>query len=204
MIDDALSWWARLGLAFQFFFRALFNPRIARGGQRLLSAPPEPPQTASPTAPPAPAAAPAEPEGATRDPECGTSSEQSRADWQPALQLLALLQREGRLIDFLRQDIASFDDAAIGAAARVVHEGCRKGLDTHVTIVPVRAESEGSEVELGVPFDTVGCKLIGEVGGALPARGVLRHRGWRVEKLELPQSVGRDDALILAQAEIEL
>src|SRR5689334_21310438 len=37
--------------------------------------------------------------------------------------LLSMLQREGRLIDFLQEDVASHPDADVGAAARVVHGG---------------------------------------------------------------------------------
>ena len=75
------------------------------------------------------------------------------ADAAPALQLLALFQREGRLVDFLQQDIASFPDADVGAAARVVHEGCRKALRAHAEIAPVRAEEEGARVTLEAGFD---------------------------------------------------
>src|SRR5262249_23557231 len=45
-----------------------------------------------------------------------------------ALTLLAAFQREGRLVDFLQQEIAGFSDEEIGAAARVVHGGCRKAF----------------------------------------------------------------------------
>jgi hypothetical protein len=126
------------------------------------------------------------------------------ADRAGALQLLSLLQREGRLVDFLQQDIAPFTDADVGAAARVVHEGCRRALRAHADIAPVRTEEEGARVSLEAGFDADMVKLVGEVRGEPPYAGVLRHRGWRATKLELPQRVGSHDAHVLAPAEVEL
>lgn len=118
------------------------------------------------------------------------------------LQLLALLQREGRFVDFVEQDIASFPDADIGAAARVVHEGCRRALHAHARVVSVRSEAEGSRIELAQASPEV--KLVGNVAGSAPYRGVLRHRGWRIEGFELPKVVGAHDASVVAAAELEL
>jgi hypothetical protein len=117
---------------------------------------------------------------------------------------LSLLQREGRLVDFLQQDIASFPDADVGVAARVVHEGCRRALDSHATLEPVRSEHEGSRVTLAPGFAADATKLVGDVKGNPPYAGVLRHRGWRVAKLELPKPVGGHDPRIVAPAEVEL
>ncbi len=122
----------------------------------------------------------------------------------PALQLLSLLQREGRFVDFVQQDIVSFPDADVGAAARVVHDGCRKALAAHATIEPVRTEDEGARVVLPEGFDADAIKLTGGVTGQPPYSGVLRHRGWRATRIELPQVVGGYDARILAAAEVEL
>lgn len=120
-----------------------------------------------------------------------------------ALQLLALLQREGRLVDFLEEDVASFSDADIGAAARVVHSGCRKALREHVKLEPVRAEEEGAKVTLpeASPNEV---KLTGNVTGKGPHTGVLRHRGWRAVSVQLPTAVDGHDARVVAQAEVEL
>lgn len=120
-----------------------------------------------------------------------------------ALQLLALFQREGRLIDFLQQDVTAFPDADIGAAARVVHDGCRKALAAHFEIKPVRDEREGGPVTLEV-LEPNAVKLVGNVSGAAPFRGTLRHRGWRVESLRLPKLVDGYDPHVLAPAEVEL
>ncbi len=121
-----------------------------------------------------------------------------------ALQLLALLQREGRLVDFLEQDVASFPDADVGAAARVVHEGCRKALRAHAKIAPVRSEEEGTRVTLQAGFEPSEVKLSGNVAGSAPYTGVLRHRGWRATEFTLPTPVKGHDARVLAPAEIEL
>jgi len=119
-----------------------------------------------------------------------------------ALQLLALLQREGRFVDFIEQDITTFGDADIGAAARLVHEGCRRALHAHGRIVSVRSEAEGAPLTLERASTDV--KLVGNVAGSAPYRGVLRHRGWRVEELALPRSIGTHDPKLVAPAELEL
>ncbi len=121
-----------------------------------------------------------------------------------ALQLLALFQREGRLVDFLEEDVASFADADIGAAARVVHQGCRKALREHAKLEPVRSEEEGAKVTLEEGFDASQVKLTGNVEGKGPYSGTLRHRGWRVKELKLPTAAPGHDARIVAQAEVEL
>jgi len=120
-----------------------------------------------------------------------------------ALQLLSLLQREGRLIDFLQQDVSAFSDADIGAAARVVHDGCRKALSTHVDIQPMRNEREGGSVTLEAA-EASAVKLVGNVSGSAPFRGTLRHRGWRAETVRLPEPVQGHDPRVLAPAEVEL
>lgn len=121
-----------------------------------------------------------------------------------ALQLLALFQREGRLVDFLEQDITGFPDADVGAAARVVHDGCAKALRAHARVVPVRPEDEGAPVALEAGFSPAEVKLSGNVGGSPPYRGVVRHRGWRAEEIHLPTPMDGHDASILAPAEVEL
>ena len=56
---------------------------------------------------------------------------------------LATLQARGRLVDFLMDDINAHDDAQVGAAARVVHAGCKAVLEEHFRRRPGREESEG-------------------------------------------------------------
>ncbi len=187
MAEETLPLATRLWFAWLCFFRVLFDGAFAR---RAWSAR-EPAQL-----PPGPGPVAALP-GATPEPA-------KPAPPVPALQLLSLFQREGRLVDFLQQDIASFPDAEVGAAARVVHGGCRKALHDHVTIEPVRAEGEGAKVVLQAGFAPDEVKLTGGVGGQPPYAGVLRHRGWRATRLDLPEIVGEHDARVLAPAEVEL
>ncbi len=121
-----------------------------------------------------------------------------------ALSLLALLQREGRFVDFVQQDMASFGDDEIGAAARVVQAGCRKALGEHAQIDPVRQETEGTRVEVPLGYDPSGVKLVGNVKGAPPFEGALLHRGWRAGRITLPEPVSGHDVHVLAPAEVEL
>ena len=121
-----------------------------------------------------------------------------------ALQLLALLQREARLIDFAGEDLAGYGDAQIGAAARLVHDGCAKVLREHFSIVPVRDEAEGSRIVLQPGFDAAAVRPTGNVVGQPPFTGTLGHRGWRVTEVRLPQLAEHHDARVLAPAEVEL
>ena len=121
-----------------------------------------------------------------------------------ALQLLGLLQREARFVDFIQEDVAPYSDAEIGAAARVVHGGCRKLLAEHFTLAPVRAEAECSRVTLAAGFDAAAVRLTGNVVGQAPFTGTLSHRGWQVTQVRLPQLTDARAAAIIAQAEVEL
>ena len=121
-----------------------------------------------------------------------------------ALQLLGLLQREARFVDFVQEDVAGYSDAEIGAAARVVHGGCRKALREHVTLEPVRPEAEGSRVTLPPGFDATAVRVSGNVVGQPPFTGTLAHRGWRAADVRLPQLTDEKAAAIIAQAEVEL
>ena len=122
-----------------------------------------------------------------------------------AVQMLAILQRQGRLIDFLQEDLSLYDDAQIGAAVRTIHEGCRQALAEHVKVEPIYNEAEGSTVTVQPGFDTRAIRLTGEVAGEPPFRGELRHRGWRVARIDLPrQAQSQDKELIVAAAEVEV
>lgn len=123
----------------------------------------------------------------------------------PAVQMLAILQRQGRLIDFLQEDLGLYDDAQIGAAVRSIHEGCKQALTEHVKLEPIYQEPEGSSVVLQPGFDPNAVRLTGNVVGNPPFRGELRHRGWRVAKITLPQRVdGQAQEQIVAPAEVEV
>jgi hypothetical protein len=119
---------------------------------------------------------------------------------------LALLQEKGRLVDFLMDDIAAYDNAQVGAAARVVHQGCRAALQEHLKIRPVRDEAEGAKVTVAAGYPADEYRLVGKLGGEPPFTGTLVHRGWRTESVKLPRIVrtGGDRLPTLAPAEVEL
>ncbi len=121
-----------------------------------------------------------------------------------ALLLLGLFQKEGRLVDFLQEDVSQYADEDVGAAARVVHTGCRTVLTEFLTIVPVRDEAEGSYVTLEPGFDAAAIRPTGNVVGEPPFTGNLVHRGWRATQVRLPQVASGRDLRILAAAEVEL
>lgn len=121
-----------------------------------------------------------------------------------ALQLLAILQREGRLIDFLQEDLSLYEDDQIGAAVRSVHAGCKQGLDAHIKLEPVVSDDEGSTITVPVGFDAHAIRLTGHVAGEPPFQGVVRHRGWRAAKVDLPQITNQANAQVVAAAEVEV
>jgi hypothetical protein len=125
-------------------------------------------------------------------------------DLRPALQVLGALQRDGRLVDFIQQDIATFEDAEVGAAARVVHDGCRRALRAMLQLTPIMNEAEGQGVAVQGGYDPHAIRLIGNVSGAPPFRGKLQHQGWRARDLTLPEVIGDHDCSVIAPAEIEL
>ena len=192
---SSLPFLTRLWFAYVVFFRVLFNGEYAA---ELHS----PKALAGPA--PEKAKALPEPEPEKKAPAKAEPPPVAIPSTDAALQLLALLQREGRFVDFLEEDVASFADADIGAAARVVHAGCRKAIREHVTLEPVRTEEEGTRVTLPDPLDAASVKLTGNVTGKGPFTGTLRHRGWRAAEITMPTAVAGHDAHILAQAEVEL
>jgi len=121
-----------------------------------------------------------------------------------ALQLLGLLQKEARFIDFIKEDISAYNDADIGVAARVVHEGCNKAVNEYFTLDTVRTDSEGSKVTLAKGFDASEVRLTGNIVGQAPFTGTLIHKGWKVTNIRLPKLTEGHNASIVAAAEVEL
>jgi hypothetical protein len=121
-----------------------------------------------------------------------------------ALALLALLQREGRFVDFVCDSVDGASDADIGAAAREVHRGCRKVLDQNLTFEPVMPGAEEAKVDVPKGFDPSEIRLIGEAKGEPPYKGTLRHHGWRVVDARLPSLAEGVDRTVIAPAEVEL
>ncbi|MUL10578.1 DUF2760 domain-containing protein [Aliivibrio fischeri] len=132
------------------------------------------------------------------EPKVKTSTPES------ALQLLALLQKEARFIDFMQEDLKGFADAEVGAAARVIHEGGQKVLSDYFTLTPVRTEEEESRLSIPAGFNPSEIRLTGNVIGEAPFNGTLIHRGWKVAEVKLPKLAEGYDATIVAPAEVEL
>ncbi len=106
---------------------------------------------------------------------------------------VGLLQEKGRLIDFLMDDVTGYSDAQVGAAARVVHQGCQAVMREHLTIEPIAQESEGATVTLPAGYATGDFRLSGNVTGEPPYEGTLVHQGWKVSQVRLPRLVGLDE-----------
>jgi hypothetical protein len=170
-----LSIWRRIVIAFGAFFRIIANAPFAESVERLSR--------------PAAAAAP-------------VLLRESNSD--AALQLLTLLQRDARLVDFAQESIEGYSDADIGAAVRPIHQGFRKVLRDYFTIEPIRSEIEGTRITLNEGFDASTIRLCGRVVGAPPFVGPLCHRGWRATNVRLPKLSAGHDVTVLAQAEVEL
>lgn len=187
------AFFERIALAFNCFFVVLFAGRLpSRIPARYLRGREE------------------EPAEARRSPsdrveQAATASTAGPAETLPdrAVQLLALFQRDGRLVDFLREDLGGYPDDQVGAAVREVHASCRQVLDRYVALQPVIAGTEGEPTTVERGFDPACVKLVGAVTGQPPFRGILRHRGWRAEHVDLPPlpASGRQ---IVAPAEVEL
>jgi hypothetical protein len=180
--SESPSFLARVGLA----FRLLGNAELAGKAARALVSE----EPAKPAAAPVPKSV-----EKTLPPERVHAS---------GLALLGLLQREGRLVDFLQEEVAPFSDAEIGAAARVVHGGCRKVLGQYLTLAPAMPGSDGSAVTLQPGYDSQRVRLAGNVTGQPPHRGVLRHHGWVATEVRLPVVSEAIDPSVIAPAEVEL
>jgi len=184
----------RFFLAFVAFFRVWFDRAFAedvwavKQGRALPA--PEAPQASLPE--PTPPQAKPEPEPA-------------RASDASALQLLSLLQRDGRLVDFLQEDLAGASDADLAAVVRsTVYEGCRKTLAAHLELQPVLDSPEGAQVTVPAGFDPSAIRLTGNVVGDPPFKGTLKHRGWTARAVTLPAPAAGSDPHVVAPAEVEL
>ena len=204
------SFLSRIAIAIGSFFAILGNARLAsditrlRGGEALAGdVPPVPPVPPKEVRIEVPVEKIVEVRVEVPVEKIVETVVEKRVD-ASALQLLGLLQREARFVDFVQEDVVGYTDAEVGAAARVVHEGCRKVLGAHFSIAPVRYEPEGSRVTLAAGFDATEVRLTGNVVGHAPFTGTLGHRGWRVTEARLPQLTDDKAAAILAQAEVEL
>jgi hypothetical protein len=120
-----------------------------------------------------------------------------------ALQILAILQRDSRLIDFLMEDVSAYSDDQVGAAVRSLHDQCRDALNRYIQLAPIIDGVEGTFTRLA-SIDPASVKLLGNVPPQPPPGGILRHKGWRCVKVDLPALQGKQDAKIIAPAEVEI
>jgi hypothetical protein len=183
---------SRIVVAFRSFFALLFSGKLPDDIVQELGLTRRVAKAATPTS-----AAPAKAAPTGPGPADG------------AVQIIALFQRESRLIDFFQEDISSYSDDQIGAAIRPVHESCRAVLDRHLRLAPVIDGVEGTTARLasaGIsPGDATQVKVVGNVppDGKVEA-GILRHRGWKVDRVELPPLKAGERATVVAPAEIEV
>jgi hypothetical protein len=127
----------------------------------------------------------------------------SRTPADGALQILTILQRDSRLVDFLMEDIAAYTDDQVGAAVRELHDQCRDSIARHVTLQPVIDGVEGTPAR-APSGDPHAVRFIGNVPATPPSGGTLRHKGWRAAKVNLPALGAKEDTTIVAPAEIEI
>ena len=171
----------RFSYAFRCFFSLLFSGTIPQDiGRAMASA-------TGASAPNVPAAVKPKP-----------SENPPVESFDRAVQMLALLQRDGRLIDFLSEDVSPYPDSQLGAAVRTIHASCRQVLDRYLKLEPVISSEEDQPVTVPAGFDPATVKLLGNVVGQPPVKGLLRHRGWRVTEVRLPSlPQGRGVRLLL-------
>jgi hypothetical protein len=129
---------------------------------------------------------------------------QDLAERRMFLHLFSMMQREGRLMDFLAEDLDQYEDSQIGSAVRAIHAGCRRIVQEYLDPQPVLIQAEGENVVIDGDFDPGAIKLTGKVVGEPPFEGILRHKGWQVGKLKLPTLSGRQNTKIITPAEVEL
>ncbi|QQR42662.1 DUF2760 domain-containing protein [Myxococcus xanthus] len=201
----SLSFFARFWLAWLCFWRCLVSREFAQAVLPTSKAYDAGQLGQLPSGGPAPTPLPKQEEvrPTPRAPEPPPALPPER-EHASALSLLGMLQREGRFVDFLQENVSAFSDAEVGAAARIVHEGCRKVAQTYLTLERVLPQSEGDSVPVPVGFDAQRIRLTGNVAGQPPYNGILRHHGWMTTAVKLPTVSPAIDPRVLAPAEVEL
>jgi hypothetical protein len=196
----SLSFFARLWLAWLCFWRCLVSREFARAvlpASRAYDAGQLAQLPSGDATPPRPEPVKVKPP----EPPPALPPEREHAS---ALSLLAMMQREGRFVDFLQENVAAFSDAEVGAAARIVHEGCRKVVNQYLTLKAVLPQQEGDRVTVPAGFDAQRTRLTGNVAGQPPYNGTLRHHGWVTTEVKFPSVSAAMDPRVLAPAEVEL
>jgi hypothetical protein len=150
----------------------------------------EPVQTVVVTVAPPPPAAPPQP----------ASNDQ-------AVMLLSLLQEKGRFVDFVMEDVSAYSNEQVGAAARVIHQGCSELVRECFDPKPVVSLAENETITVPVNFKATEYKLTGKVVGQAPYSGTLVHKGWKASRVKLPRLSGAladPEAPVILPAEVEL
>lgn len=179
---------SRIGVAFAAFFQSLFD---AKSAQRIAEALENPAhkRPTTPAAIPAPAPKP-------------TPPAPTRSD---AITLLALLQREARLVDLVQQPLTGFTDDQIGAAARDVLTNTATVLKRVLDIAPASSEDEGASITIPADYDAGATTLSGNVPSTGPYNGKIVHAGWKAKKCDLPAwTGGKAAAMVIAPVEVEV
>jgi len=182
---------SRIGLAFRSFFAILFTGKLPGEVAQALGLNQAQPNQAKPSQAKPPAAA-----KPASVPQAGPSD--------GALQMLGILQRDARLIDFLMEDISAYSDDQVGAAVRNLHDQSREALNRYLRLAPVIDGVEGTFTKIEANAQAT-VKLLGNVpaSGKAPG-GLLRHKGWRAEKIDLPPIAPGASATVIAPAEVEV
>lgn len=170
---------SRIVLAFQAFFALLFSGKLSAELASRLGLAPKPAAPAKPAPPPKANAS------------------------DGALQMLGILQRDGRILDFVLEDIAPYSDEQVGSAARGVHDQVKEALDRYFRFAPVIDGVEGTFTNAPAK-DPALVKFIGNVPATPPAGGILRHRGWQVTQVNFPALPTGANLRVMAPAELEV
>lgn len=184
----------RIWIAFLAFFAALFSRDTSLRlklalDQTSLPAPAPSPAAPGPSIPPAVKKVVVPPKPAQND----------------AVMLLATLQREARLIDFLKEDLSGYSDDQVGAAVREIQRDSSAVIERLFAVRSVLEEPEGSTIDVPAGFDASRFRLTGRLTGEAPFRGILRHHGWKVTRCELPAFTGGASAAnTIIPAEVEI
>jgi hypothetical protein len=120
------------------------------------------------------------------------------------LRFLSHLQQSSRLLDFFKEDISEFDDEQVGAAVRAIHRDCGKALEELIALRPLLDKEEGETIAITEGYDPQVYKLIGNLKGTPPYKGVIKHRGWKAHRLSLPKSLSEQKKEVVCPAEVEI
>lgn len=134
-------------------------------------------------------------------------TERSREIDAHVVHFLGLLQEKGRLVDFIMDDISAYNNEQVGAAARVVHQGCAQLIREHFSPEAVHEAREGAAVTLEPGYNPGEIRAVGKLAGAPPFQGTLLHHGWKAARIDLPRLADKphsDGPLIITPAEVEV